>query len=143
MVNTGTGNFEIKTGLITMVHASPLCGKANEDTSTDLQQFLELCSTFTIRGVEKDAIRLRLFLFSLLGKAKQWFYSNREEINTWGKCSVAFLVKFFPLGKTNALRGRISSFQQAATKSIPKVWERLQEYILACPHHGMDNWLIL
>jgi hypothetical protein len=23
------------------------------------------------------------------------------------------------------------------------VWERLQEYILACPHHGMKNWLIL
>jgi hypothetical protein len=28
-------------------------------------------------------------------------------------------------------------------ESIPKVWERLQEYILACPHHGMENWLVL
>ena len=47
------------------------------------------------------------------------------------------------MGKTNALRGRISNFQQASNESIPEAWERLQEYILACPHHGMDNWLIL
>ena len=24
-----------------------------------------------------------------------------------------------------------------------EAWERLQEYILACPHYGMDEWLIL
>jgi hypothetical protein len=27
--------------------------------------------------------------------------------------------------------------------SVSKAWERLQEYVLACPHHGMDDWLIL
>ena len=26
---------------------------------------------------------------------------------------------------------------------MPEAWERLQEYILACPHHRMENWLIL
>ena len=61
----------------------------------------------------------------------------------WDKCSVAFLTKFFPLGKTNALIGRILSFLQTGMESIPEAWERLQEYILACPHHGMDEWLIL
>ena len=28
-------------------------------------------------------------------------------------------------------------------ESIPEAWKRLQEYILDCPHHGMDEWLIL
>ena len=28
-------------------------------------------------------------------------------------------------------------------ESIPEAWERLQEYIMACPHHGMDEWLVL
>jgi hypothetical protein len=50
-VNTGNENFEIKTGLIAMVQASLFCGKPNEDASAHLQPFLELCSTFTIRGV--------------------------------------------------------------------------------------------
>nr|CAH66136.1 H0622G10.5 [Oryza sativa] len=48
---------------------------------------------------------------------------------------MAFLSKFFPMGKTNALRGRISNFQQTRDESIPEAWEH--------PHHGMDNWLIL
>ena len=36
-VNTGGENFEIKTGLITMVQARPFCGKVNEDASAHLQ----------------------------------------------------------------------------------------------------------
>ena len=55
-VSTGGENFKIKTDLITMVQASPFCGKANEDASAHLQQFLELCSTFVIKGVSQDAI---------------------------------------------------------------------------------------
>ena len=94
-----------------MVQASPFCGKAHEDANAHLQHFLEICSTFTIKGVTQEAIRLHLFPFSLLGKAKQWFYSNRNAVDTWDKCSNTFLIKFFPMGKTNALRNKISSFQ--------------------------------
>ena len=61
----------------------------------------------------------------------------------WEKCSTSFLAKFFSLDKTNALHGRISSFQQTGMESIPEAWERLQEYILAYPHHGMNEWLVL
>ena len=64
-------------------------------------------------------------------------------MDTWDKCAKVFLSKFFLMGKTNALHGGISNFQQASNESIPEVWERLQEYILACSHHRMDNWLIL
>jgi hypothetical protein len=63
-----------------------------------------------IRGIVADDIRLCLFPFSLLGKVKQWFYKDNEAINMWNKCSMAFLAKFFLVGKTNALHGKISSF---------------------------------
>ena len=26
---------------------------------------------------------------------------------------------------------------------MAEAWERLQEYIAACPHHGMEKWLII
>ena len=120
-VNTGGENFEIKMGLITMVQDSPFCGKANEDASAHLQQFLELCSTFVIKGVSQDAIRLRLFPFSLLGRAKQWFYTNKAVVDTWNKCAKAFLAKFFPTGKTNALRGRISNFSRHQMSQFVKL----------------------
>ena len=70
-----------------------------------LQHFLELCHTIVIKDIEPTSIRLGLFPFSLLGKAKQWFYKEMEAVKTWDKCSAAFLAKFFPMGKTNALRG--------------------------------------
>jgi hypothetical protein len=72
-------NFELKPALINMVQASQFCGKAHEDASAHLQYFLEICSTFTIKDVPRDAILLHLFPFSLLGRAKQWFYVNKEK----------------------------------------------------------------
>jgi hypothetical protein len=95
-VINGDANFELKPALITMVQASPFCRKAHEDVNTHLQHFLEICSTFTIEGVSQEAIHLHLFPFSLLGKAKQWFYSNSNIVDTWDKCFNAFLVKFSP-----------------------------------------------
>ena len=77
-VINGDANFELKPVLIMMVQANPLCGKAHKDANAHLRHFLEICSTFTIKGVNQEAIRLCLFPFSLLGKAKQWFYSSRS-----------------------------------------------------------------
>jgi hypothetical protein len=105
--------------------------------------FLELCDTIIIKDVTPASIRLRLFPFSLAGKAKQWFYKKEEVVDMWDKCSVAFLVKFFPMGKTNALREKISNFQQTSMESIPETWERLQDYIQRYPNHRMENWLML
>jgi hypothetical protein len=62
--------FELKPALINMVQASQFCGKAHEDASAHLQHFLEICNTFTIKDVPRDAILLCLFPFSLLRRAK-------------------------------------------------------------------------
>jgi hypothetical protein len=78
----GDNGFELKPALINMVQASQFCGKANEDASAHHQHFLEICSTFTIKGVSRDAILLCLFPFSLLEKAKQWFHANKEKNST-------------------------------------------------------------
>ena len=106
-INTGADNFKMKTGLITMVQANQFCGFLSEDANAHLQHFLELC---VIKDVAPVNIRLRLFPFSLVGKAKQWFYKDKKDVNTWANCSTTFLTKFFPMGKTNALQGRILNF---------------------------------
>jgi len=139
----GNDGFELKTGLMNMVQASLFCEKASEDANAHLQNFLEVSNTINPRGTTLDDVRLRLFPFSLLGKAKTWFYSNKEAFTTWEICSNAFLAKYFPVGKTNALRNRITGIQQLPDETILEVWERLQEYIQACPHHGIEGWLII
>jgi hypothetical protein len=55
----------------------------------------------------------------------------------WISCQV------LPLGKTNALWNKIFGFQQLTDETIAEAWERLQDYISACPHHGMEEWFII
>jgi hypothetical protein len=117
--------------LINMVQQSLFCSKASEDANAHLQHLLEISNTFTIRGVTQDVERLHLFPFSLLRKAKQWIYSNKEAVSTWEKCSNAFLAKFFLLGKTNALWNKISRFQQLTDETIIEAWEHLPDYLSA------------
>ena len=116
----GDDGFELKTGLMNMVQASPFYGKASEDANAHLQNFLEVSNTINPKGTTEDIVRLRLFPFSLLEKAKTWFYSNKEACTTWEACSNAFLAKYFPVGKTNALRNRIYSIQQLPDETILK-----------------------
>ena len=98
--------------------------KASKDANTHIQNFLEVSSTINPRGTTMDNVRLRLFPFFLLGKAKMWFYTNKADFTTWEACSNAFLMKYFTVGKTNALRGKISGFQQLLDEAIPEAWER-------------------
>jgi hypothetical protein len=35
------------------------------------------------------------------------------------------------------------SFQRQHKESVPQAWERFQDYISNCQHHGMENWLLL
>ena len=60
----GTDGFEIKTGLVNMVQASPFCGKASEDAHAHLQNFLEVSSIINPKGTTMDNVRLQLFPFS-------------------------------------------------------------------------------
>jgi hypothetical protein len=54
-----------------------------------------------------------------------------------------FSRSFFPLGKTNALWNKISTFQQLTDETITKAWERMYDYIFVCPHQGMEEWFII
>jgi hypothetical protein len=47
-----------------------------------MAHFLELCDIILIKDIATEAIRLHLFPFSLVGKAKQWFYKDKEAMNT-------------------------------------------------------------
>ena len=84
-----------------------------------LPNFLEVSNTINPSGTTLDDVRLRLFPFSLLGKAKTWFYSNTEAFTTWESCSNALLAKYFPVGKTNAPRNRITRIKQLTNEKHP------------------------
>jgi hypothetical protein len=82
--------FEIKTLTICMVQHSPFTGK--EDLNLHLQAFIQQCQTFNMDGVTQDQMRARLFPFSLLGKALQWFHSQPPEtVQNWNTLMKALM----------------------------------------------------
>ena len=73
-------NFEIKPAIIQMIQTSvQFGGLATDDPNAHITNFLEICDTFKHNGVSDDAIRLRLFPFSLRDKAKGWLNSLPQE----------------------------------------------------------------
>ena len=69
-INVGDRSFELHTGLITMVQANPFYGLPSEDANAHLQHFLELCDTIVMKDVTPETMKLRLFPFSFVRKAK-------------------------------------------------------------------------
>jgi ribosomal protein L32 len=81
-------------------------------------------------------MRARLFSFSLLGKALQWFYSQlAKTVQDWNALMRAFMKEYYSSGKTQSLRNKIATFAQYPTETISEAVECFNEYTRAVPHH--------
>ncbi|KAL8135185.1 hypothetical protein AgCh_010012 [Apium graveolens] len=73
----------------------------------------EMMNTFKFNNVSDDAIKLRLFPFSLRDKAKCLLNSLPPgSITKWEDLAQKFLTKFFPMEKTTAVRNALTQFEQ-------------------------------
>lgn len=89
-----------------------------------------------------DAIRLRLFPFSLKDKAKLWLMSQlQDSIHTWDDLVKKFLAKFFPPVKSAKFRKDIMSFSEYDKEPLYEAWERFKELLRKCPHHELPAWM--
>ncbi|KAG9458115.1 hypothetical protein H6P81_002623 [Aristolochia fimbriata] len=135
-------NFDLKPQLIVMLQTLyQFSGLANEDPNDHLERFLDLCATFKYNGVSDDAARLRLFKFTLAGRAKTWLNTlPAGSIATWEDLQKKFLGKYFPPAKTIKLRNEIFQFMQEQEEYLSETWERFNRLLKICPNYKIELW---
>jgi len=135
-------HFEIKSGFIQML---PLFyGLSTEDPYKHLDEFIEICSTIRLQNFSEDALRMRLFPFSLKDKPKYWLNSlETNSITSWAQMQHEFLKKYFTIGKTNQIRRDITSFSQIEGEPFHETWERMKDLLRKCPHHAVPKWKLI
>jgi hypothetical protein len=135
-------HFEIKSGFIQML---PLFyGLSTEDPYKHLDDFIEICSTIRLQNFTEDALRMRLFPFSLKDKAKYWLNSlETNSITSWAQMQHEFLKKYFTIGKTNQIRKAITGFSQIEGEPFHETWERMKDLLRKCPHHAVPKWQLV
>jgi hypothetical protein len=119
-------------------------GASTDDDAAHLNNFVELCEMQKYKDVDGDIIKLKLFPFSLRGRAKDWLLSlPRNSIDSWVKCKNAFIGKYYPPVKIISLRSDIMRFKQFDNEQVAQAWERMKSLIKNCPTHRLTTWMII
>ncbi|GJR69297.1 reverse transcriptase domain-containing protein [Tanacetum coccineum] len=133
-------NFELKHGLLTLVQNKQFFGHDKEDPHAHILYFNKITSTMKFPNVPSTSVKLMLFPFSLEGAARIWLEKEPpRSILTWGDLVSKFINKFFPPSKTTNLRNEIMRFQQRFDESFYEAWDRFNDLLRACPHHGFSE----
>nr|KYP56851.1 hypothetical protein KK1_003100 [Cajanus cajan] len=130
---------EMKPALLQLISSNQLSSLDHEDPHTHLYTFYELCGSVGVSGADKEALLMRLFPFSLNGKAKAWLHSQpNQSLTTWRDVETKFLARFFPLSKNTEARTAIATFAQGADEPLREAWERYKSLLRRCPNHGFE-----
>ncbi|XP_052728540.1 uncharacterized protein LOC128195322 [Vigna angularis] len=70
---------EMKPDLLQLISSNQFSGMDNEGPHAHLVNFYELCGFVGVIGEDEEALYMRLFQFSLNGKAKAWLQSHPNQ----------------------------------------------------------------
>ncbi|GKA18299.1 reverse transcriptase domain-containing protein [Tanacetum coccineum] len=133
-------NFELKHGLLTLVQNKQFFGHDKEDPHAHIRYFNKITSTMKFPNVPSTSVKLMLFPFSLEGAARIWLEKEPpRSILTWDDLVSKFINKFFTPSKTTNLRNEITRFQQRFDETFYEAWDRFNDLLRACPHHGFSE----
>ncbi|GJU85952.1 reverse transcriptase domain-containing protein [Tanacetum coccineum] len=111
-------NFELKHSLLTLVQNKQFFGHDKEDPHAHIRYFNKITSIENRIWLEKEPPR---------------------SILTWDDLVSKFINQFFPPSKTTNLHNEITRFQQRFDESFYEAWDRFNDLLRACPHHGFSE----
>ena len=97
-------SYDINAALLNIVMKVQFSGSPNEDVTSHLNTFVELCDMQKKKNVDNDVVKMKLFPLSLHDSAKNWFSSLPPILSILGISAKMFLSlsiflpqKLFPL----------------------------------------------
>ncbi|XP_030478162.1 uncharacterized protein LOC115695219 [Cannabis sativa] len=138
-------HFELKPIMFQMLQTvGQFGGSPTEDPHLHIHPFLEVSDSFKLQGVSEEALRLKLFPFSLRDRARAWLNTlPPDSVTNWNNLAKKFLRKYFPPTRNAKFRSEIMSFQQLEDETTSDAWERFKELLRKCPHHGIPHCIQL
>ncbi|KAJ9566530.1 hypothetical protein OSB04_002496 [Centaurea solstitialis] len=131
---------DIKGQFLHMISELTFDGKSDSNSIVHVESFIDICDLFKSGETIDNAIRLRLFSFTLVGEAKEWLRSlEPSSIITWEQLRANFMSRFFPPTKIDKLRADIRTFHQEDDETISEAWERFKHLMNACLCHGLSK----
>ncbi|XP_075097922.1 uncharacterized protein LOC107803687 [Nicotiana tabacum] len=137
--------FKVEHGLILMLKAEGFYRNSTDDDPTQhLRNFLGVCAMHKHSNVSDDALRLRLFKYSLVGEVRKWIQNlPPHSIHSWPELVRAFLAKWFPQSKKSELRDKIFFFKQLPGEHLHEAWDRFKLYLVMSPNHDFLDKILL
>jgi len=115
--------FHVTNKMLQFLQARGVFGGLDENPHEHIQNFVEICSPYSLKGISEESVRLRLFPFSLMGEATKWLVDlPRNSITTWDKITVSFFVRFFPPSRMMTLRDNIQGLKRVEAEPIHETW---------------------
>ena len=94
-----------------------------ENASMHFHDFVEICDMQKFKNVESDILKLKLFPFSLRGKAKEWLHSLPiDNIKIWDDLKETFIKKYYPPVNFLQNRNNILSFSKMKMNMLLWLW---------------------
>ncbi len=132
--------LEINPNFLTLISAHQFTAMEHEDPYSHLNTFYELVGVMGFESDDVDNVCMRLFPFSLAGKAKDWLSSlPNQSLTSWKDVEEKFLQRFFPISRYIKAKSEISMFRQGAEESFCETWERFKMILRKCPNHGFED----
>ncbi|XP_047965041.1 uncharacterized protein LOC125209485 [Salvia hispanica] len=118
----------------------PVMHIQTEDVNRYLLKFVEIANNLKLYNVQDDAIRVRLFPFSLIDSAKELFECMpTKRVSTWKDMVAAFLDKYYPSGTILKLKSEIFRFMQGHDEPLHEAFARFKALLRKCPNHGANG----
>nr|KYP55784.1 hypothetical protein KK1_002009 [Cajanus cajan] len=132
--------MEMKPAFLTLVSSQQFAGLDHKNPYSHLSNFYELCGTMGIPEGDEEVVYLRLFPFSLTGKAKVWLQSHpNQSLTSWGDVENKFVNRFYPSSKYIKAKSEITTFRQGADEPFCEAWERFKSLLRKCPNHEFED----